>query len=336
MGRLSVAAALVLALAGCANRVYRPATPLAEVGDVRLGARWLQVTPTGGKTAVEARMSVESAGTWRVLSAWLAPASAPPCTGGVRATSIVVAGRQLIPMPQSFLSPGAGELQVLLPAEAAGDASPFAMGPAALDLALAAEPEGGGERCVRARLGTGARPVEWEDRPWWFGGLHARTLWFASDLSGMRAAVGGGASAGVFAGPARLGLEVDVARASVPETPGVAGAYLTTATGAVAAPLAVPWRGRSLANALLGELGWQIGAVELDLGGGQTSKARLLHGPRAALHLALVPAAPRWRGFDGSVAPRGGGLDFFVAHWWSPGNGRSWILGVGLSGFGGF
>lgn len=331
----SRAGVAVAALLACGCHTFRPVAPLGgSDGRTTLAANAMRVpAPPFGEEAVLV-LDVVSADGRRVAEARLEALGEPECGGGVAARSIRLRGASGQELSTRTLRGEARSVDLVFERDDLSES--LGRGPAFVDLRLVPEELDGAGTCLRVPLVPSPDQVSWVEAPLWDVGAAGRLVWLPTTSHGLRWAwlvVGQG---GLFLGPVRLGLEAGAGRGE-PDRPtgGVGYALYGGALRFDGLLVSLP-TGQAGRVGIEGQLGWDLWVVErqqdylgtpLDTGASWTSS-----GPRAALRLAFLPAAPDWSGFFGRRDASAVGLELYAARWWSSGVDPAWVLGLGLSG----
>lgn len=329
----AVAAAAALLACGC--HTFRAVAPLrGSDGRAALAPSAVRVgsPPFGGEAVVA--LDVVVADGRRVADARIESLSEPECGGVVVARSIRLRGASGQELTTRTLG---GEARSMDLAFGLDDlAGAFEREATFVGLRLVPEEQEGPAACLRVPLVPSPGQVSWVEAPLWDVGAAARLVWLPTAAHGLRWGWLVTGQGGLFLGPVRLGIEAGGGRGEPAQQAANDGYALYGGALRADALLASLPAGQGWRIGVEGQLGWDLLVAE-----GQTNyfgtplstgATWTFNGPRAALRLAFLPAAPDWNGFYGRRDASALGLELSAARWWSPGADPAWVLGLGLAG----
>ena len=333
----ALAGALV-GLAGC--HTFHPVVPLRGAdGDATFSTTSLRVW---GMLRDEAVVTVEVVrGDFRRLAeARVAPLSARECQGGLAARSVALRGPSGQELPTRTLGEDVRSIDLAFSREELG-AVLEGNEPAFADLQLAPDDRGGKRSCTRVPLLGSPGTVTWAESGGWHLGAGGRVFWLPRSSHGLSWGWLVTGRGGLFVGRLRLGIETGAGRGEQDPTATYQGFYLYGGAVFLETLLASLPGGPGGRIGLDGQLGYDVvaaeGRVALAVGGnppvyGSSGARWWYHGPRAALRVAFLPAAPEWPGFATRRDASAVGVELYASRWWSSGTSPAWVLGLGITG----
>ncbi len=335
-GRLpTCAGAAALAVLACGCHTFRAVAPLrGSDGRAALAPSAVRVaSPPFGQEAV-LTLDVVVADGRRVAEARIEAISEPECGGGVAARSIRLRGASGQDLPTRTLGGEARSMDLVFGLDDLSEA--LARDPTVVGLRLVPEEQEGPGACLRVPLVPSPDQVAWVEAPLWDVGAGGRLVWLPASAHGLRWGWLVTGQGGLFLGPVRVGIEAGGGRGEPSQQAAYDGYALYGGALRADALLATLPAGRTGRIGLEGQLGWDlwIAGAQMNYNGTplSTGATWTFSGPRAAVRLAFLPAAPDWNGFFGRRDASALGVELSAARWWSSGADPAWVLGLGLAG----